>query len=493
MSVHQQAHKTTSTLKTVAAVAFCLMMSMAASAQLTSIFPFTVSDSNSVLVQGTDGQLYGTKDIGGLTNNLCPEFGRNTCGTIFKITTAGFETTVYQFCQKANCADGFFPMGGLVLASDGNFYGTTQRGGTDNLGTVFQLTPGGTLTTIHSFTKSEPGSPAGELVEGTDGLLYGTGGSNFGVIFSITKNGATLRKLHAFCLQTGCADGRGPLGIVQASDGNFYGTTRFGGDTSSSGTICGGCGVLYRVSASGAFKVMHAFTGLPDGAFPIGPLVQGTGGALYGTTTEGGGDANSNKQCNVVGCGTTFRLFPISGTYQQLDRFIMTINGIFPTGAIIQANDGNFYGTTQIGNGGGGNGNLFQIIPPGHLSLQAIFDLTTGEGPTTGVVQATDGNVYGTTRSGGKTNQGTVFKFEKGLASFIKSVPTSGTVGADVIILGTDLTGATEVTFNAKSAAFTLVSATEITEIVPVGATTGKIEVTIPSGTLASNVAFRVP
>ena len=118
--------------------------------------------------------------------------------------------------------------------------------------------------------------------------------------------------------------------------------------------------------------------------------------------------------------------------------------------------------------------------------------MRTALGPSVALLQATDGNLYGTTNAGGEVGPGTVFKLSVGLSPFVKAQPTSGDWGAAITILGTNLTGASSVTFNGVAATFTIVSASEITTNVPVGATTGTVEVRTPSGTLLSNVAFHI-
>ncbi len=170
-------------------------------------------------------------------------------------------TTLYQFCSQPNCADGVHPLAGLIQASDGNFYGTTQEGGANgpDYGTVFKITPAGTLTTLYSFCpQSNCGGvlPRAALVQGADGNFYGTttqGGSNgYGTVFKITAEGA-LTTLHSF---TG-SDGRDSIaGLVQASDGNFYGTTSQGG--------ADGYGTVFSITPGGTLTILHSFTGFFD-------------------------------------------------------------------------------------------------------------------------------------------------------------------------------------------------------------------------------------
>jgi uncharacterized repeat protein (TIGR03803 family) len=269
---------------------------------------FDGSNPATVLLQGTDGNFYGT--AGG-------QFG----GTVFKITSDGTLATLYFFCSRQNCADGEYPWS-LVQGTDGNFYGTTYAGGTSNncksyssngCGTVFKITPQGMLTTLHSFDSTDGCYPVAGLVQGTDGNLYGTtggGGTNGycgppydtgGTVFKITPGGI-LTTLYSFCSQANCADGMGPSGeLVQATDGNFYGTTSGGGGHGDCGGLGLGCGTVFRITPGGALTTLHSFCSLAncaDGILPNGALVQATDGAFYGTTYEGGAN----------GAGTVFRL-----------------------------------------------------------------------------------------------------------------------------------------------------------------------------------------
>ena len=178
------------------------------------------------LVQGTDGNFYGTTDYGG---------GAYGQGMVFKINPQPpyTVTTLYSFCSQPNCVDGTYPEGGLVQGTDGNFYGTTLDAGAYGSGTVFKITPGGTLTTLYSFCSqtncTDGANPYAGLVQSTDGNFYGTtgfGGANsYGTVFKMTPSG-TLTTLYSFCSQTNCADGNTPYaGLVQGTDGNFYGAT----------------------------------------------------------------------------------------------------------------------------------------------------------------------------------------------------------------------------------------------------------------------------
>ena len=421
---------------------------------------------NGPLVQGLDGSLYGATSRGGVYNQ----------GTVFKITTSGALTTLYSFCAVSTCPDGNFPDAGLLLGTDGNFYGTTLSGGTTQSGTAFKITPQGQLTTIYSFcpTARNP-CPAGygvknPLIQGSDGNLYGTdlygGGAQSGAAFKMTTAGA-VTVLHHFCSEANCDDGGEPNGLMQASDGNLYGTASYGSRTTNSGLV-------FRLTTAGKLTVLDYFicssSDCPYGYDPLAGLVQGTNGDLYGTTSESAVySLTLNGALSPVYSGNNF------GSAQ---------------GPVIQGTDGDLYGTTV--NGGTLNGGiLYKVTTSGSLNVLHNFPGWRRDFP--GVVQATDGNFYGTTFDSSTGNYGSIFKETMGLAPFVKSLPTSGAIGSSVIILGTNLTGATAVSFNGTAAKFSVVSATEIKATVPTGATTGTVTVTTPRGTLSSNVAFAVP
>jgi uncharacterized repeat protein (TIGR03803 family) len=359
-------------------------------------------------------------------------------------------------------------------------------GGSNDLGTVFKITPSGTLTTLHTFDGTDGSQPLAGLVQGTDGNFYGTtylgGSKGDGEIFKITPSG-TFNTLHSFCSRTACKDGRNPFaGLVQAVDGNLYGTTLTGGAR--------GYGTVFKVTPSGTLTTLHSFclqSGCPDGEFPQTGLVQATNGSFYGTTIVGG----------AYGCGTIFEITP-SGTLTTLYSVCSQSgcpDGNYLYAGLIQATDGNLYGVMEIG-GANDGGTIFRMTLSGTLTTLHSFcsqpACADGQYPAAGLVQDTNGNLYGTTADGGAKGDGAVFSFSVSLGPFVETVPTAAKVGAAVNILGTNLTGATRVNFNGKLATFTVVSSSEITTTVPVGATSGKVQVVTPSGALLSNASFRV-
>jgi uncharacterized repeat protein (TIGR03803 family) len=286
--------------------------------------------------------------------------------------------------------------------------------------------PAQTFTVVHSFNQTDGLNPFGAVAQATNGYLYGTtelGGAHVaGTVFKMSPDGA-LTTLYSFCSQSGCTDGFGPVAaLIQATDGNFYGTTFPGGD------VGGSYGTVFKITPSGTLTTLHTFD---------------------------------------------------------------VTDGYAPQAALVQATDGNFYGTTELG-GSYYAGTVFKITPSGILTTLHSFDSTDGFFPYAGLVQETDGNLYGTTYAGGADDAGTVFGLSVGLGPFVETQPTSGKVGVTVKILGTNLTGATSVTFDGTAAVFTVVSHSLITTTVPAGATTGTVQVVTPSGTLSSNVPFRV-
>jgi uncharacterized repeat protein (TIGR03803 family) len=476
----------------------------AVSVKFTTLHSFDGTDGlqpQSGLVQVTNGDLYGTTSGG--SDFFCGIGG--ACGTIFKITPSGTLTNLYSFCTRSGCPDGIDPSA-LVLAINGDLYGTTHSGGETNCGTqggfcgtVFKITPSGELTTLHSFC-TQSGCPDGAapnsgLVQGNNGELYGMtdnwGAHGFGTVFKITPGG-TLTTLYSFCSEAACSDGVNPQGgLVEATNGYFYGTTRSGGTP-----VVLGHGTIFRMSPSGTLTTLHTFcaqTGCADGIYPQVSL-QASDGNLYGTTASGGASANCT---NSLGCGTIFKLTP-SGKLTTLYNFCAQTNctdGANPTG-LIQAANGELYGTTFAG-GTNNGGTIFKITLGGALATLYRFcaqaGCSDGEWPQGGLVQDTNGKLYGTSSGGGTCCEGTVFSLSVGLEPFVKTLPTAGKIGEAIKILGADLTGATSVTFNGVAASFTVVSASEISTTVPISATTGHVHVTTPSGTLSSNVPFRVP
>ncbi len=339
------------------------------------------------LALGDDGNLYGATQLGG-------DFDE---GTVFRLTMDGLVTKLHSFNSTNG---GSQPEAGLMKARDGNIYGTTGYGGERNVGTVFRLTQEGEVTTIYSFDGNDGFEPQAELVQGADGDLYGTAREGTlqhgGTVFKITTNGV-ITTLHAF---SGTPDGKYPESpVMQASDGNFYGTADQGGPNT--------LGTLYRIRTNGVYETVIAFDGT-NGDFPDAGLVEGNDGLLYGTTS-GGGEYH---------WGTVFKM-SLGGMLTTLHSFNGTNGGIPYTPLLLHTN-GNFYGTTY--NGGPEDfGTVFKMTMGGEFTVLHYFNGTNGTLPWSGLTQGSDGNLYGMTSSGGKgfdespyTGGGVIYRLVKG-------------------------------------------------------------------------------
>jgi uncharacterized repeat protein (TIGR03803 family) len=289
------------------------------------------SSPGAVMIQAKDGDLYGTTQSGGSANKNC-YFG---CGVVFRMKLNGAFKVLHRF----NVTDGEYPYGGLVQASDGNFYGTTQVGGYHGSGTIFRITPTGTLKTVHTFTGGDGTFPFDSLIQANDGNLYGTayaGGTyTRGTIFRMSLDG-TWKTLHSF---NGNDGGYPRGGLVQATGGNLFGTTEYGEYT-------GGqyAGTVFEITKDGKLTTLHTFDG-KDGANPCDTLVWATDGNLYGTTLNGG----------ASGDGAVFEITP-HGALTTIYSFEHT--QAYPFAGLVQATNGVFYGTTYEG-GSGGCGGFF--------------------------------------------------------------------------------------------------------------------------------------
>jgi uncharacterized repeat protein (TIGR03803 family) len=360
---------------------------------LTNLHSFTSADGANPyagLVQGADGNFYGTTYAG----------GSNSAGTVFKISPNGALTSLAAF----DGTDGANPEGGLVQGSNGFFYGTTYKGGSNeySYGTVFQIGSNGGLVSLYSFGRVldaygvalDGGLPNCSLVQVSNGVFYGTctyGGTNDsypgGTVFQIATNGS-LTLLWSF---TGGSDGSGPeAGLVRGSDGIFYGTT------SGSYGLYGG---VFKLPAQGTVTGLYSFSGGSDGASPYGALAQGSDSNFYGTTAFGGAFTN----------GTVFRI-SAGGAFSNLYSFTGGSDGANPYGALAQGSDGYFYGTTASG-GAHTNGTVFRISAGGVLtSLYSFTGGNDGGKPYGGLVQGGNGFFYGTTLIGGTNRYGSVFR-----------------------------------------------------------------------------------
>ncbi len=346
------------------------------------------------------------------------------------IAPAQTLTTLYSFAGFPN--DGLNPDSGLVFDQQGNLYGTTFSGGPwdycyepGGCGTVFNLTPEGKETVLHTFGGSltlprriDGANPEGGVVVDARGNLYGTtyyggptwlgdGNLGLGVIYELTPS--RWKILHNF---TGYPDdGANPgAGMISDSYGNFYGTTWAGGRSL--------CGTVFQLTPQGTETVLYNFKCQPkDGANPDSPLVFDTQGNLYGTTYQGGGF------CASLGCGSVFKLAP-DGTETILWGFMGGYDGIWPFGGLIFDAAGNLYGTTAYGGSynancqewPGGCGTVFKLAPDGTKTILYEFaGGADGYDPNGGLVMDAQGNLYGATYMGGASGSntygyGTIFK-----------------------------------------------------------------------------------
>jgi uncharacterized repeat protein (TIGR03803 family) len=382
------------------------------------------------------------------------------------------------------CPIGELPEAGLILASDGNFYGEATACSTGDCdGTVFKVTPEGVVTLLHSFVGTDGSAPYGPLVEGTDGNLYGTTSYNpLGTVFKISKAGK-FTLLHTFTGANG--DGASPYGaLVEGVDGSFYGTTAQGGSYQG---CTDGCGTVFKVTPGGEFATIYQFCTdgvCRDGQGPVAGLVLGVDSNFYGTTPSGG-----------TGLGTVFKITP-AGVLTTLSTFAS--GGDSPVAGLVQGNDGNFYGTTLSG-GTDNSGTVFKVTPNGTLTILYNFDYPSGAAPYGGLLQATSGVFYGGTTQGGDLSCGNgvlgcgvVYSLDTALGPFVAFVVPGGKVGQTGGILGQGFTGTNSVSLNGISATFTVVSDTFIKATVPARATTGYVTVTTPTGVLTSNAPFHV-
>ncbi len=475
----------------------CLLATAPTQAQaLTTLVNFDSYQGNSPkagLVQGSDGNFYGTTAEGGSSGG----------GTVFKMTPSGALTTLvnfgYSYSNNFFSNNGASPTAGLVQGSDGNFYGTTTfGGGIAGSGTVFKMTPTGLLTTLVTFDMANGAYPYAGLIQGSDGDFYGTtsyGGEKCtgysdlgcGTVFKMTPSGA-LTTLFSFLVDSATntfPNGYFPTAkLVQGSDSNFYSTTVGGGSSE-------GGGAVFKMTPTGVLTTLVNFDydtngNFLNGANPYAGLIQGSDGNFYGTTTYGGSFSSSCP----VGCGTVFKMTP-TGVLTTLVKFNLT-NGALPYAELVQGNDGNFYGTTEYGGSfpticSSGCGTVFKMTPTSVLTTLVNFTDASGANPYAGLVQGSDGKLYGTTIS----LFGTVFNLALPVAPTLTSFrPLSGSRGSRVEIIGTDLAGAS-VKFNNTSATLSKVEPpTQVNASVPCDATSGLISVTTDLGTATSAEPF---
>jgi uncharacterized repeat protein (TIGR03803 family) len=391
----------------------------------------------------------------------------------FRIWPGGQVQVLHQFGpNKLGYNDA---VSGLTLATDGQFYGTTQQGGTYSVGSVFRITQDGDITTLYDFSPGSgsaiyPEYPFSAPIQSIEGDFYGNtgGGSNYASVYRITKSG-DFTLLHTFTN----GQGRAPYGpLVQGTDDYFYGTMNAGGPTDH--------GTIFRISSTGDFKVLVNFDGT-NGGGPMSGLIQASDGNFYGVTFNGGPQDT----------GTLFRMTPL-GTVTVLHTFTNGSEGAWPGNGLVQATDGYLYGTTT-GRGKYGNGVLFRATLAGDLTVLHNFITSSGIQASSALIQHTNGKLYGFAAGGGKFGEGVAYSVDIGMPPFVTFLPTYGRAGALVQILGEGFTAASQVFFNGTPAASpVVVYPTYLRVIVPSGATSGPITVTTSTGTLTSNKVFLV-
>jgi len=358
------------------------------------------AEPRNALIQATNGCFYGTTHGGG-------DYDR---GTLFQIAPDGTLSTIFSF-------DSDYPPsnGTIIQGLDGALYGTIENGAKYNRGGIYQIDLNGTFTDLYSLKSSDPGEgPKAGLFQSTDGSFYGTtfvgGAYNYGTIFRLTTN--KFSSLHIF-------DGTNGYNVestlIQASDGNLYGV---GGGL---GTNVEGHGCIFRITKGGVFTNLFIFDSGILGHTPLGPLIQATDGNLYGVTVRGGLSFGAPF-------GSIFRI-STNGAFSNVAPFKGT-NGAWPVGGLVEGPDGNLYGTTEEGGAytnqyAQGLGTIYRVTPNGDITTLVSFDGTNGLVPLAGLTLGADGRFYGTTALGGINQKGNIFRLTVDMPPVFRSIARS--------------------------------------------------------------------
>jgi uncharacterized repeat protein (TIGR03803 family) len=451
---------------------FLVAIAIAAPAQTVStIYQFSNGTNPNlpagVMAQGRDGNFYGITLSGGGPANL---------GAIYKISSGGVLTSLHAMAQSDGST-----CNGLVLGTDGNFYGTCHNGGANDYGTLFKVTSAGVLTVLHNFaaqgSTSDGCEPLAPPIQASNGDFYGTtsfcGENGEGTVYKLTLAGA-YSLLYSF--QGPPNDTLLPLGLIEGSDGNLWGL--------GNGWIISSGGV-FKITLAGKESLVYAFKGDPDGAGPYTNLIQGSNGDFYGTTETGG----SSQE------GTIFQV-TAAGTETVLYSFPNQTDGAYPSLPLTQGPDGLLYGAaTDCAGGGCAQAGLFDITTKGvykNLYLYPLVCSNCGQ-PEAPLLLSTNGKFYSTTEQGG-TGVGSFYSLSNNYKPFISLVNVkSGAEGAQVGILGQGFSSKSVVEFGGTKATTTkLTGTTYILATVPTGALTGDVTVTTGSTVLSTTASYKI-
>jgi uncharacterized repeat protein (TIGR03803 family) len=396
------------------------------------------------------------------------------CGQILAMTPAGIVTQTHAFDIVA---EGSAPRGGLTLGTDGNLYGVLSGGGTNGYGSVFEITTTGTVTILHAFSSTE-GNGFYPPIQATDGNFYGTTSSSGlnGVLYKLTSSGK-FTVLHTFNRNV---EGDGGSPLVQGTDGKLY-------TVAPEGALSGG--TILQFTTTGTVKILHNFAFDRSEGYGIFTPVQAPDGNFYGVCNQGGAQSS----------GTIWKISS-SGSFKLLYSLNGTTDGQYPGNRLSLGTDGKLYGSTEyegVNGAAGTGGTLFQVTTAGVYTV--LFSFTGGNAPSgsfpnTVLAEDTNGLFYGVTAyGGGSDSDGTFYVLDNGLAPFVSLQTTSGKIGTKVGILGQGFTGSSVVKFGGVPASTITVSGSAfITATVPAGALTGSLTVTNGSTTLSSSQAFHV-